>query len=74
VHDGVGTITLNNPVLKNAATPTMVREIMARFYAAGVFIFMTQRRLARLELFPTPTLTLPARQRCGSPIPLAIKL
>ncbi|NPT54870.1 enoyl-CoA hydratase-related protein [Paraburkholderia elongata] len=28
-HDGVGTITLNNPVLKNAATPAMVREIMA---------------------------------------------
>jgi 2-(1,2-epoxy-1,2-dihydrophenyl)acetyl-CoA isomerase len=28
-RDGVGTITLNNPALKNAATPAMVREIMA---------------------------------------------
>jgi 2-(1,2-epoxy-1,2-dihydrophenyl)acetyl-CoA isomerase len=28
-HCGVGTITLNHPALKNAATPTMVREILA---------------------------------------------
>jgi 2-(1,2-epoxy-1,2-dihydrophenyl)acetyl-CoA isomerase len=27
-HGGVGTITLNYPALKNAATPTMVREIL----------------------------------------------
>jgi 2-(1,2-epoxy-1,2-dihydrophenyl)acetyl-CoA isomerase len=29
VQDGVGTITLNNQALRNAATPQMVREIMA---------------------------------------------
>jgi 2-(1,2-epoxy-1,2-dihydrophenyl)acetyl-CoA isomerase len=28
VHDGVGTITLNNQTLRNAATPQMVREVM----------------------------------------------
>jgi 2-(1,2-epoxy-1,2-dihydrophenyl)acetyl-CoA isomerase len=29
VHDGVGTITLDNQPLRNAATPQMVREILA---------------------------------------------